>query len=254
MCSIYNWQAVAAYKAYTLYWKPVYIHICAYEIWIELKLELITVDIRVDILLIVIVLSLANVTLSAVNMSWRSDSSRGSQENIRQQMSEQRNATEHLPNKKDPDIRVQEYSNPSSNDIIISSLADVILAKWLSLGTESMNMVVWIWYTKKPINKTMHLLHTACQLLLFQQPLLFQHIACQSLLFSIFNFYCVHMHDIDSEGRKLWGVLSFVCIAKGCAQSELKEASQGSLVQLWGGALSYICCRLSFCRCFYCET
>ena len=59
-------------------------------------------------------------------MSWQSDWSRGSQENIRQQRSEQRSATEHPPNKKDPDIRLQKYSNPSSNDITIKSLADVI--------------------------------------------------------------------------------------------------------------------------------
>ena len=34
-------------------------------------------------------------------------------ENIREQRSEQRSATEHPPNKKDPDIRLQKYSNPS---------------------------------------------------------------------------------------------------------------------------------------------
>ena len=59
-------------------------------------------------------------------MSWQGDWSRGSQENIREQRSEQRSATEHPPNKKDPDIRLQKYSNPSSNDITIKSLADVI--------------------------------------------------------------------------------------------------------------------------------
>ena len=59
-------------------------------------------------------------------MSWQSDSSRGSQENIRQQRSEQRSATEHPANKKDPDIRLQKHSNPSSNNITINSLADVI--------------------------------------------------------------------------------------------------------------------------------
>ena len=59
-------------------------------------------------------------------MSWQSDSSCDSQENIRQQRSEQRNATEHPPNKKDPDIRLQRYSNPCNNDITIKSIADVI--------------------------------------------------------------------------------------------------------------------------------
>ena len=46
-------------------------------------------------------------------MSWQGDWSRGSQENIRRQRSEQMSVTEHPPDKKDPDIRLQKYSNPS---------------------------------------------------------------------------------------------------------------------------------------------